>query len=251
MKFTSVSQLATTTGIKCLVYGGSGDGKSVLTATLPAPIMISAEAGVLSLRRRNLERIFGSNNPSITYDMPVIEVSTVEDLGEAYTWAAYSPEAAKYESVALDSISEIAEVVLSNAKRQVKDPRQAYGELIDKMEMLVRAFRDLPNKNVVLISKMEYQKDEAIGIFKYVPSMPGAKLSNKLPYFFDEVFRLGINKSMEGVQYRFLQTQPDLQYVAKDRSGTLEPIEEPHLGKAFAKIQAEAPTESEPAKDAA
>jgi hypothetical protein len=239
MKFTTVSQLSIMHGIKGLVYGGSGVGKSVLTATLPAPIMISAEAGVLSLRKANLERIFGISNPSITYDMPVIPITSVEDLGDAYQWASDSAEARSFQSIALDSISEIAEVVLSNAKRQVKDPRQAYGELIDKMEMLVRAFRDLSGKNVILISKMEPQKDEFTGVVKYVPSMPGAKLSNKLPYFFDEVFRLGINKASDGTQYRFLQTQPDLQYEAKDRSGTLDAIEEPHLGKIFYKINAE------------
>ena len=239
MKFSTVSKSSTVQGVKCLIYAGSGDGKSVLTATLPAPIMISAEAGILSLRRNNLVKIFGPDDPSICYDMPLIEISTVEDLSDAYNWCYSSKEAAGIESVALDSITEIAEVVLANAKMLVKDPRQAYGELIDKMEMLVRSFRDLPGKNVALLAKMEPQKDEFTGVVKYVPSMPGAKLSNKLPYYFDEVFRLGVGKAPDGTQYRFLQTQPDLQYVAKDRSGALDPIEEPHLGKIFTKIMSE------------
>lgn len=236
MQITNVSQLSTSNGIKSLIYGGSGVGKSVLTATLPQPIMISNEGGVLSLRRQNLERIFGVGNPLVTYDMPVIPVQTVNDLSEAYQWASESKEASKYGSVALDSISEIAEVVLTNAKMLVKDPRQAYGELIDKMEMLVRSFRDLPGKNVVLISKMEPQKDEMTGITSFVPSMPGAKLSNKLPYFFDEVLALRIGRTVDGTQYRFLQAQPDLQYTAKDRSGALDMIEEPNLTKVFSKI---------------
>jgi hypothetical protein len=238
MKITTVSEVSEAHGIKSLIYGGSGVGKSVLTATLPTPLLISAEAGVLSLRKQNLERIFGSDDPSITYDMPLAPIATVEDLAEVYEWLASSKEAKHFESVALDSLSEIGEVVLANAKRQVKDPRQAYGELIEKVEGLVRAFRDLPDKHVVFICKMEPMKDEMTGVVRWVPSMPGAKLSNKLPYFCDQVMRLGINKTIEGIQYRFLQNQPDLQFDAKDRSGALEPMEPPHLGQAFAKILA-------------
>jgi hypothetical protein len=66
--------------------------------------------------------------------------------------------------------------------------------------------------------------------------MPGSKLGPKLPYFFDEVFRIGINKTPQGEQYRFLQTQPDIQYDAKDRSGSLDILEVPFLGSIFNKI---------------
>ena len=81
--------------------------------------------------------------------------------------------------------------------------------------------------------------DELSGIVKYGPSMPGAKLGPKLPYFFDIVMRLGIGKDTTTQQeFRFLQTQPDLQYEAKDRSGALSPVEPPHLGHVFNKILA-------------
>lgn len=235
LQFTTASNDTDVGGIKCMVYSDSGIGKTVLTATLPAPLLISAESGALSLRRKNLERLFGVGRADITYDMPMIKVTSVEDLNAAYQFCL-SPQAAAFRSVALDSISEIGEVVLNNAKRQVKDPRQAYGELIEKMETLVRCFRDLPNRNVLIVAKQEPTKDELTGVVKYGPSMPGAKLANKLPYFFDEVFRLGVNKTPQGESYRFLQTQPDLQFVAKDRSGALAAMEPPHLGQLFAKI---------------
>lgn len=236
LNFTTASQTTMSNGVKSLVYGGSGAGKTVLMATMPAPILISAESGALSLRKTNLERLFGVGNPSITYDMPMIEIRNVQDLMDAYNWSASSNEARQFASVGMDSISEIGEVVLTNAKKTVKDPRQAYGELIDQMEAAIKAFRDLPGKNVTISAKMEPNKDELTGVVRFGPSMPGAKLAQKLPYYFDEVFRLGTNKDPQGNLFRFLQTQPDLQYEAKDRSGALAPIEYPNLSAIFAKI---------------
>lgn len=226
-------------GVKVLIYGAAGTGKTVLAATMPTPVLISAESGLLSLRQSNLERLFGKGNPAVTYNVPVIQIGNVEDLIQAYEWCSKSAEAKQFESVAIDSLSEIGEVVLANAKRQVKDPRQAYGELIEKMETVIRLFRDLPEKNVYMAAKMEPTKDELTGVVRYGPSMPGARLGPKLPYFFDEVFRIGINKTPTGETYRFLQTQPDLQYEAKDRSGALAPVEQPFLSAVFAKILGE------------
>lgn len=222
LKFTTTDQAAQLHGVKVLVYGPSGVGKTTLCATAPAPIIISAEAGLLSLRK---------------FTIPVIEIKTVEDLTEAHRWCMQSAEAAQFATVCIDSISEIGEVVLANAKRQVKDPRQAYGELLEKMMATIKAFRDLQGKHVYMAAKMEPVKDELTGVVRYMASMPGAKLGPQLPYLFDEVFRMGINKTPQGEAYRFLQTQPDLQYDAKDRSGTLDPIEPPDLNHVFSKIQ--------------
>lgn len=236
LQFTTSEESAHVAGVKVLVYGGAGIGKTVLAATAPAPLVLSAESGLLSLRRKNLERLFGVNNPNVCYNVPVISISTVDDLTDAYNWCIQSNEAKQFGTVCIDSLSEIGEVVLNNAKRQVKDPRQAYGELIEKMESVVRLFRDLPGKHVYMSAKMEPMKDETSGVVKYGPAMPGSKLGAKLPYFYDEVFRLGVNKTPQGESYRFLQTQPDLQYEAKDRSGSLNQLEPPFLTDLFNKI---------------
>lgn len=221
LQFSTTDQASAAAGVKVLVYGDAGMGKTTLCATAPAPIIISAESGLLSLRK---------------YRIPVIEIKTIDQLTEAYDWSTRSAEARQFATICIDSISEIGEVVLANAKCQVKDPRQAYGELIEKMTMTIRAFRDLPGKHVYMAAKMEPMKDELTGVVRYGPAMPGSKLGPQLPYFFDEVFRLGVNKSPRGETYRFLQTQPDLQYIAKDRSGSLAAIESPDLNHVFAKI---------------
>lgn len=222
LNFTTSGTAGVSHGIKVLVYGGSGFGKTRLITTAPAPFVLSAEAGMLSIRKWNL---------------PAAEIYTIQDFEDVLNWIQTSAEARQFGTFCVDSISEIAEQCLNNAKRTVKDPRQAYGELIEKMESLIRRFRDIKGPNVYMAAKMEPMKDEMTGIIKYGPKMPGAKLGPSLPYFFDEVFRLGVNKDPQGVEYRFLQTQPDLQHEAKDRSGSLAAMEPPDLTHIFTKIQ--------------
>ena len=209
-------------GIKCLVHGPSGAGKTTLCSTTGEPtIIISAEAGLLSLR---------------SFDIPVIEVKTLEELYEAYAYVA-GPDGEAYSWVCLDSISEIAEVVLNYEKKNNKDPRAAYGSLAEKMTDLIRAFRDLPGKNVLFLCKQEKVKDEQTGAMLYSPSMPGNQLKNGLAYFFDEVLALRVEKDGDGNPTRWLQARRDFNYESKDRSGALEMFESPDIGAIAAKIR--------------
>jgi len=210
-------------GVKLLVYGAAGAGKTYLIKTLPDPIILSAEAGLLSIK--------GS-------DLPYFVIESMSDLNEVYSWIVNSDEAKKYQSVALDSISEIAEVVLSSEKKTAKDPRQAYGAMSDQMADLVRAFRDLPGKHVYFSAKVEKAQDE-MGRILYAPSMPGNKFAQQMPYFFDEVLALRMELTSEGEIQRALMCGSDGIWTAKDRSGQLSPWEEPDLGAIIRKIGGE------------
>jgi len=206
--------------LKMLVYGQAGSGKTSLIPTLPQPVIISAEAGLLS--------IAGA-------DIPFVEVADIETLREAYQWAMESDEAKQFESIALDSISEIGEVVLSNEKARQKDPRAAYGEMQDQMGQLIRAFRDMPNKHVYFTAKLEKSQDE-MGRMLYAPSMPGNKAGQALPYQFDIVAALRMERDAEGNMQRALMLESDGMWQAKDRSGKLDPWEAPDLGVLIKKI---------------
>lgn len=208
-----------TNGVKMLAYGQAGAGKTRLCATLPSPVVLSAESGLLTLA---------------DHDVAYVEIQTMADLADAYQWLTESPEAAHFESVALDSISEIAEVCLAHEKANTKDPRQAYGAMQDQVAQLVRSFRDLPGKHVYMSAKVDKSQDE-MGRMLYAPSMPGNKAAQGLPYFFDEVFALRI-EDVDGETQRMIQTQPDPSWSAKDRSGQLNQWEAPDLGAIIRKI---------------
>lgn len=200
-----------TNGFKVLVYGDSGVGKTTLIKTLPKPVIISAESGLMSLK---------------DMDIPYYEITSLNDLYEAYQACVDSD----FESIALDSISEIAEVVLSYEKKQTKDGRQAYGAMNDKLADLIRAFRDIKGKNVYMSAKLEKAQDE-MGRVLYSPSMPGKTLTQNLPYYFDLVFALRAEKDEDGNIQRALQTDTDGLWRAKSRGLALEFWEPADLGR--------------------
>jgi hypothetical protein len=235
VQWSSTSREAVMHGAAVLCYAGSGTGKTVLCATAPKPVIISAEAGLLSLNKRNLERLYGVGNPNVTYDIPVMQVTNIDQLTEAYMFFVRDPNARHFSTICLDSISEVAEVVLSNAKKGVRDPRQAYGEMIDRVIWLAKAFRDLPGWHKYMSAKME-TLDTGHGVMKFGPSMPGKQLGPALPYLFDEVFRLFVGQTQQGQKYRAIQTDEDMQYTAKDRSGVLDMLEPPDLTYIFNKL---------------
>ena len=211
-------------GVKVLVYGQAGAGKTSLIKSLPSPIVLSAEGGLLSIQDA---------------DLPFIEIASMEDLREAYEWLTSSDDAKAYQSVALDSISEIAEVCLNHETKVNNDPRAAYGAMQEQMADIIRAYRDLPGRHVYMSAKLEKTQDE-MGRVLYAPSMPGNKTGQALPYFFDEVLALRVEKDGEGATQRALMCDSDGLWLAKDRSGKLDAWETPDLTAIIAKIGARA-----------
>lgn len=221
-KLQSTMNASVANGLKILVYGRSGMGKTRLCATMPSPLILSAESGLLSLREFNL---------------PYWQINNVNDLDQAFNWVQTNEARGMFQSICLDSITEIAEQVLSNAKKNAKDPRQAYGVLLEQMIDTVKKFRDLQGYHVYFSSKQAMNKDDVTGKQMYGPEMPGTKVGPALPYLFDEVFFLGKQKDQQsGEEFRYLQTQADYQIDAKDRSGALTAWESPDLGYIINKI---------------
>jgi len=226
LQFTTTREAARLHGVKICVHGRGGAGKTTLVKTLPAPILISAESGVLSLR---------------DVEIPQITINSFADVDEAYRFIGWSEHARQFQSVALDSVSEIAEQCLKHEKSINKDGRRAYGEMNDKVMEVIRKFRDLPGRHVYFSAKQSSFTDDISHVTRYGPSMPGQRLTNELPYFFDEVFSLEVGTNHEtGENFRYLRTKTSLQFEAKDRSGALDEYEPPDLTHIINKILAQA-----------
>jgi hypothetical protein len=222
MKIQFTNEATNNQGIKCLIYGRAKSGKTVLCSTAPNPFIFSAESGLLSLQWAKI---------------PYYTISTIKDLYEAYKWVESSKEAKKYDTICLDSISEIAEVVLADEKKKTKDARRAYGETQDQILALIRKFRDMPGPNIYFSAKEERIVDGVTNMQTFSPLFPGQKLAQHVPYFFDEIFQLCVYQDNDTKKpLRTLRTRLHPQYVAGDRSGKLNEWEPPNLTTVFDKI---------------
>lgn len=216
MKIKSVRESQGERGPKILVYGESGSGKTRLIETLPGRVLIlSAERGLMSL--------------SAGCDADVVDIEGLDDMRDVVREARKTEF--PYAWLALDSLSEIAEVLLSSEKKRVPDPRQAYGELQDAIGGVMRVLRDL-SCGVYAIAKEQRIVDEDIKRTLYRPSMPGSKLGDAIPYVFDEVFRLVVERDGS----RVLRTRANGAASAKDRSGKLDEIEPADMAALVAKM---------------
>ncbi|WBF76860.1 hypothetical protein PSV3_00158 [Septimatrevirus PSV32] len=87
------SQLARRYGVKSVVFGAPGSGKTPLINTAPRPVLLVTEPGMLSMR--------GSNVPAWEAYSPALIV-------EFFEWFMKSREAANFDTLGIDSISNIA-----------------------------------------------------------------------------------------------------------------------------------------------
>lgn len=223
VQFTTTDKASADHGVKCLVYGKAGTGKTTLCGTAPNPLIISAEAGLLSLRRKSI---------------PVITVTTAQDVWDALSWCQSDAAKQGIQTICLDSISEITEKVLANEKKKTKDPRAAYGEMATLTIDMVKAFRDLKGFHVLVTAKEGVTSDPVTGVTKAQPTAPGQQVGPALPYLFDEVFHAYTDKDPQGNTYHALRTHAAFNAEAKDRSGALDEIEYPDLANIFGKILA-------------
>lgn len=219
IEIKSTKQVVDDFGLKILVHGPPGVGKTrlcVTTGDLDNTLIISAEGGLLSIK---------------DWDVDVAQVRNVNDVYEVYEFLKGGEH--DYTWVCLDSISEIAEVILQGEKLRNRDGRRAYGEMADTVFDLLRGFRNLPY-HVVMTAKQG--REEIDGRVLHAPMLPGRQLTLNIAYLFDEVFALRVETNQEGELIRVLQTGKSRSFEAKDRSGKLGMYEQANLEGIHRKI---------------
>ena len=244
MIIQKVEEAAKGAGIKAILHGEAGSGKTYSISTIPEPesvLILSAEAGLMSIRDN-------------AKGMDVIVIKKIDDLREAFEFLRSDEKAKKYKTVVLDSLSEIAQQVLtaerggkglefssvgnSMAATKAVDGRAVYGNMAERVINLIKAFRDLEGMNVILICQQVRIQDES-GRMYYGPSMPGKQVGPAIPYLTDLVFALRIRPNPEtGELERMFQTSKlaNEMYESKTRRGALDMMEPPHWGNIFNKI---------------
>lgn len=259
---TADERLAQKAGIKGIILGKAGIGKTSLLYTLdPAStLFVNAEAGELSVQdwggdmirlrtwpdARNLAAAIGGGNPALD-DAEPYSMAHAEAMRAGFDFG-------KYETIFIDSITEVSRICFGWAQKQPEafsektgkpDTRGAYGLMGREMINWLKQFQHAPRVNVWLVGLLNEVKDD-FGRVTFVMQVEGSKTALEAPGITDQVITMTQFTPEEGAPYRAFVTHAVNQwgFPAKDRSGRLDLIEEPHLGKLMVKI-------SGPAKSAA
>lgn len=210
-------KLAQRFGVKAVMYGGPGSGKTPLLNTAPRPVLCAVEPGLLSMR---------------TSSIPTWEAYTRPKVEEFFKWLKESAEARNFDTVGTDSISQIAEIILADELKKNKDGRAAYGKMSNAVFDICNDLFYMPQKHIYLIAKQGH--DDALNLKR--PHFPGQDLNVRIPHMYDEILHLGLHQPPGMMQpVRAIRCHGDFQHTARDRSGNLAEIEPPDLAALFTK----------------
>lgn len=226
------SQLARRYGVKAIVFGGPGSGKTPLINTAPRPVLLVTEPGMLSMRTSNV---------------PAWEAYEPAKIKEFFDWFMKSQEAKNFDTLAIDSISNIAELILAEELQKVKHGMKAYGNMSERVMAVCNDLYYMPQKHIAMIAKQGLVENGRQTILQngevtYEPIMqkrpffPGKDLNVKIPHLFDNVMHLGevVIPGMNKPQ-RALRTKEIPEVFARDRLGNLAEVEPPDLSAIFGK----------------
>ena len=225
--------------LKLLIYGRSGVGKTRLASTIGEPtLVISAEAGHLVLRDFDLDMIdmaTDDNNEMLAKE------KRFDRLLEIYSYIQTEAPRKKYKWIYIDSLTEIAENLLEklDVNPKFNNPKMMllkWAEYTKQMNLLTKAFRDIPYYNVVFTAISDESDDKDGNPRPIKPLLKGQKVPDQIGMYFDELLYFG-SKTEKEEEKRYLLTQGTQMIFAKDRSGKLNKYEQPNLATIAEKIR--------------
>ncbi|MBZ0127527.1 MAG: ATP-binding protein [Rhodobacteraceae bacterium] len=256
---TADERLAEVRGIKGVIFGPSGIGKTSLLWTLinSTTLFFDLEAGDLAIEGLAIDAIrprtwtecrdfavfIGGPNPALRADQPYSQAHY-----DAVCVKFGDPAALeKYDTVFIDSITVAGRLCFGWCKGQPEalsektgkpDVRGAYGLHGREMIAWLTHLQHTRAKNVWFVGILDEKLDD-FNRRVFVPQIDGSKTGLELPGIVDQVITMTEFKGEDGsLQRGFVcQTLNPWGYPAKDRSGRLDMAEAPHLGRLMEKIR--------------
>lgn len=256
---TADQRMAESRGIKGVIFGRSGIGKTSLLWTLrnSTTLFFDLEAGDLAIEGLAVDAIrprtwtecrdfavfIGGPNPALRDD-------------QVYSAAHYAAVCQKfgdpaalerYDTVFIDSITVAGRLCFQWCKGQPEahsektgkpDVRGAYGLHGREMIAWLTHLQHTRGKSIWFVGILDEKLDD-FNRKVFVPQIDGSKTGLELPGIVDQVITMAeIKGDRDQLQRGFVcQTLNPWGYPAKDRSGRLDLIEPPHLGQLMDKIR--------------
>jgi len=255
---TADQRMAETRGIKGVIFGPSGIGKTTLLWTLTATttLFMDLEAGDLAIEGLAIDAIrprtwkecrdfavfIGGPNPALRGEQTYSQAHYDEVCGRFGDPAVLG----KYDTVFIDSITVAGRLCFQWCRGQSEamsektgkpDVRGAYGLHGREMIAWLTHLQHTRGKNIWFVGILDQKLDD-FNRKIFMPQIDGAKTGLELPGIVDQVITMIDVPDANGQPQRTFvcQTLNPFGYPAKDRSGRLEMLEVPHLGKLMDKI---------------
>jgi hypothetical protein len=201
---------AKTFGVKIVCYGPPGVGKTPMINSAPRPVLLATEPGLLSMRNSTV---------------PTFIAPTVAKVDEFFKWFEGSEEAKNFDTLCIDSLSQMCDIALVDAKKRSTHGLKQYGDMAEYIMPYVERLYFMPSKNMFLIAK-----EEVTDLGTRRPSFPGKQLPIQIPHKYDCVVRLA-KAQIPGVGEQLaFQCNGTHDVIARNRTGTLNDFEPPNLG---------------------
>ena len=209
-------------GIKCIFYSVPGMAKTPILTTAPNMIFAAIESGVKSAR--------GSHVPSV-------ELKDAGEIDNFFRWWHGSNEAKKFDSLGIDSASEMADKYLDRALGVgSKGGNKAHGQA---------AYGQMANDFLSVWVKLKMQKEkhifmtakQMVDVTPVRPYFLGKVLPVQVPHDVDEIYH--VEKTMIPGQVKeqlAFRTKGDIMTLARSRDGRLDEFEYPDLTSIVNKI---------------
>jgi hypothetical protein len=246
-------------GAKMLIVGPTGVGKTSLLRTLDpgTTLFVDIEAGNLAVQDiaidtlhprtwpecRDLAVYLAGANPAV----PSGAVYSDAHLDAVIDQFDAPPERlARYRTFFCDSITAAGRLCFAWASQQPeafsersgkKDLGGAYGVFAREMVAWLLHLQQARTVNVVFIGVLDSVIDD-FGRIEHRLQLEGSRAARELPAVVDQIITMHWVRFGDDAPIRaFVCTSPNpWTYPAKDRSGRLDQIEQPHLGKLFDKL---------------
>jgi hypothetical protein len=203
-------------GMKAIVYGPAGTGKTPIINSAPRPVLLATEPGLLSMRNS---------------EVPTWIAPTKNKIDEFFKWFELSAEAKKFDTLAIDSTSQMCEIALNEAKARIKHGLQQYGDMADYVYPYLERLYFMAEKHMYLIAKEEVQDS---GFRR--PYYPGKQLPIQIPHRYDCILRVAKVPIPNAGEQTAFQCNGSYDVMARNRTGDLADFEPPDFGALVRKV---------------
>jgi len=203
-------------GCKAIVYGPAGTGKTPIINSAPNPVLLATEPGLLSMRNSTVPTWIAPNK---------------DKIDEFFKWFEHSAEAKKFDTLAIDSVSQMCEIALNDAKKRIKHGLKIYGDMAEYVGPYLDRLYFMPEKHMYLICKEEVQE----GGYRR-PYYPGKQLAIQVPHRYDCILRVAKAQISNMGEVTAFQCNGTYDVMARNRTGDLADFEPPHFGEIIKKV---------------